>query len=294
MSVGKIINELVLAKLGLKLIRTSVSEKEASTGSEGNSFVAQARILELASLLRPYRALEREKIRVGGQNDGGYISLDDFEGICKAFSFGIGADVSWDLDMAQRGILIYQFDHTVLAPDSFHPNFRFQRKRIVPSSPGEDEETLLSLSKQYLNHTEYSILKIDVEHDEWAIFDAAADEALKPFAQIICEFHGFSSVVDDIWFKRALAVLHKLRRQFAVVHVHGNNAISWTNIGNVPFPELLEVTFANRSQYSFQPSEELFPTTLDSPNDPSNPDLFLGNFVFSPFQAFQSRARRED
>jgi hypothetical protein len=86
--------------------------------------------------------------------------------------------------------------------------------------------------------------------------------------------------MSDDWYRRALTVLKTLDENFAVVHVHANNALPWANIGNVPFPELLEVTYASRLPYSFKLAEELFPTSLDSPNLPEMPDLYLGRFVF--------------
>jgi hypothetical protein len=78
----------------------------------------------------------------------------------------------------------------------------------------------------------------------------------------------------------SLHVLEKLNRGFAVVHVHGNNTRPWDDLGGVPFPQLLEVTYASRKRYKFEPNHEVFPTWLDAPNDPNKPDMFLGRFVF--------------
>src|SRR5262249_34423180 len=157
--------------------------------------LAQERILKLANLLKPHRALGYSKVRLGGKNDGGYVCLNDFDNIELAFSFGIGNDASWDLDVANRGIPIHQYDHTVEPSQNLHANFHFQRKRIVPSSCGPDEESISSLWTRHLHNTQASaILKIDVENDEWDILFETPGHVLSSFSQVICEFHSFSSV----------------------------------------------------------------------------------------------------
>src|SRR5947208_2372208 len=63
-------------------------------------------------LLRPHAVVDFSKARFGSANDGGYVMVDDFHGIDKAFSFGIDRDAEWDLSVANRGLIVYQFDHT--------------------------------------------------------------------------------------------------------------------------------------------------------------------------------------
>ena len=77
-----------------------------------------------------------------------------------------------------------------------------------------------------------------------------------------------------------MAVLTKLRAVFEVIHVHGNNAWPFVNIGNVVLPTLIEITLANRSCYEFDETNEVFPTALDRPNLPNRPDMRLGCFKF--------------
>jgi hypothetical protein len=45
-------------------------------------------------------------------------------------------------------------------------------------------------------------------------------------------------------------------------------------------PSVFEVTYANRGMYSIVETDEIFPGPLDTPNDPSRPDMHLGNFRF--------------
>ena len=65
--------------------------------------------------------------------------LDDFAGITSAFSLGVGLDDSWDIEIANRNIPVYAFDHTVVASPDTHANLHFLRRKIVPR-PDEDGE----------------------------------------------------------------------------------------------------------------------------------------------------------
>jgi hypothetical protein len=85
----------------------------------------------------------------------------------------------------------------------------------------------------------------------------------------------------DIKWRRLFArVLKKLSDAYAVVHVHANNYAGFTNVANVIVPNVLEITFANRSIYSFSKTHEIFPGALDVPNDSNHPDIHLGTFRF--------------
>jgi hypothetical protein len=294
MTLAETINDRVLALFNLRLTRASVwrqqqeewkrrQEKQQCLDSLAASNASREKIVKLASFLTPHRAVGHSKVRLGGRNDGGYVCLSDFNGIEAGFSFGIAEDATWDNDLANRGIIVHQVDHTIDSPPIAHSNFRFQKKKLVSVNnqhPGE--ETIASLLSQHVKGTTASaILKMDIEHDEWQIFSKTLSCDLNKFSQIICEFHNFSAVIDEIWYEQALAVFKKLHEKFAVIHVHGNNFLPWTIIGGVPFPELLEVTFANRARYALKPSDEIFPTALDAPNVLGKADLFLGRFVFS-------------
>jgi hypothetical protein len=79
---------------------------------------------------------------------------------------------------------------------------------------------------------------------------------------------------------RAIAVMEKLGTSFEVVHVHGNNHSPLISVGNVPFPEVLEVTFASKERYTFEDCHETFPTSIDKPNWSQTADLYLGQFKF--------------
>jgi hypothetical protein len=242
-------------------------------GSAGDQLAART----LMSYLTPRRPIGIEKIRLGDAGDGGYVMLDDFADVTGAFSFGIDTNCSWDVQIADRGIDVYQYDHSVEGPPTAHPRFHFTRKMILGVASKEAES--LSSALEMIPPGRL-ILKIDIEGAEWDVFDAASAVELGRFSQIVCEFHNFHEVLDRSWRDRAQRVLAKLRAQFDVVHVHANNYGTCHVIAYVTIPEVLEVSFANRSIYSSVETDEIFPTALDQPNRPDRADIFLGTMRY--------------
>jgi hypothetical protein len=166
------------------------------------------------------------------------------------------------------------------APPVLRGDLIFERKRIAAQgAPGC--ETINDLAERHGRPRSASlILKIDIEHDEWPVFDATTESALSAFSQIVGEFHGFGSMIDSSWSDRARRVFEKLTGQFGVVHVHANNHCGLNSVANIPVPEVLEITFANRRRYKLANTDEIFPGPLDAPNYPYLPDIHLGKFVY--------------
>lgn len=244
---------------------------------------ADERLSYLGSLLCVKEVVGFEKRRIGGPADGGYVCIDDFTNIDAAISVGIGGDVSWDTEVANRGLPVFQYDHTVSDSPEHHPNFVFQKRRLaVTEGPGT--VTLDKLSPTERPVTDASIFgKIDIEGDEWQIFSSATAGNLQQFAQLVCEFHWFENILHDEFFRTAARALENLRAVFEPVHVHANNYSNLLVAGTVLFPNVLEVTFVNKSRYSCQPYAGRFPTNSDSANRPDRDDYHLGRFEFPCF-----------
>ena len=184
----------------------------------------QNEIKNTLRLLRPYAVEGFCKARFGSAHDGGYINLDDFRGVDTAFSFGVEQNVSWDVDVAKRGVTVYQFDHTVDAPVTDNPRLIFARKNISPEA-SPDSESLLSLVSRHDKRNAHPniLLKSDIECREWAVFDSTPPEVVSRFSQIVGEFHYFQGCSDVPWRQLFARVLKKSSNAYAVVHVHANN-----------------------------------------------------------------------
>jgi hypothetical protein len=177
---------------------------------------------------------------------------------------------------------VWQYDHTVAAGPVDHSLIKFNKLKIA-ARPEDGARTIGQILGEAGRPKQASvILKIDIEHDEWDVFDLCTEVELQAFSQILVEFHSFAQAADRLWLQRATRVLEKLDRVFAVAHVHANNWTGLSNVSNVYLPETLEVSYVNRARYQVTPSQETFPTAIDQPNNPLLPDLYLGTFVFQP------------
>jgi Methyltransferase FkbM domain len=240
----------------------------------------QPEITTILRLLEPKKATDYVKIRVGTHGDGGYVQLDDLEGISRAFSFGVADNDDWDLAIARRGIPVEQFDHSIKRAPSTHPLLHFHRKMISVNSAVETAAIPdLAVAHSKLTKPDL-ILKMDIENSEWDVLDHTPEAVLSKFAQIVCEFHNLSHLTNSLFRARARRVFEKLHKHFAPIHVHGNNCCGIISVCNISLPDLLEVTFANRARYSFVECNEIFPTSLDAPNCPHLAEIRLGAFRF--------------
>jgi hypothetical protein len=239
-------------------------------------------ICELLALLKPRDVSGHHKVRLGGDHDGGYVMVDDFETVETALSLGIGADASWDVALAERGIRVLQFDDTIEISPSAHQRCSFFRKRIVPSASDGSRSTTIAgaLDEHVPPYDDHLILKIDIEGGEWDVLDALADHVIDRFRQIVCEFHDFRRILEADWRDRALRVLTKLNNGHAVVHIHGNNYRPMVSIGGMLVPDVIELTFARSRNYAPTDGAADFPGPLDNPNDAGRLDYYLGSFDF--------------
>ena len=235
----------------------------------------------ILGLLRPEAVASHGKVRLGNPGDGGYVCIDDFAGIDTAFSFGINDDISWDLDAADRGLTIYQFDHTVADPAPHDPRMVFEAKRIDATS-GDDRQSLADLIRRHDKRDARPniILKMDIEGGEWPVLDATSADDLSRIAWMVCEFHYFQGLAQRHHRDIVDRCLRKLSAKFGLVHVHANVWGGITSLANVIFPDVIEVTLVNRELYRLSPTDETFPTAYDQSCDPAQPDLYIGTFRF--------------
>lgn len=239
----------------------------------------EANARSVAKLFEPKRAVGFDKVRIGRNFDGGYIHLDDFSEIGAALSFGVNDDPSWDLDIANRGIPVHQFDPTIEKAPAEHPLISFH-KVAVAAKDGPGAMCIDTIAQRCLGDSTRALLKMDIEGSEWAAFQACSPATLGRFSQVVCEFHFLERAADPHWADQFLRTMVRLVPLFQVVHVHGNNFQPLHRFGKVALPAVIEVTFANRKHYKFVETDEVFPTPLDQPNRIGVPDLELGTFKF--------------
>ncbi|MEE7459900.1 hypothetical protein MFUR16E_00340 [Methylobacterium fujisawaense] len=243
----------------------------------------QGRALRMLERLVPMDVVGLGKVRIGRDNDGGYVMIDDFGGIAAAYSLGISDDVSWDIQIAERGIGVFQYDHSINSLPEEHQNFKWSKIKI--GSRSDAEQGITSLPDQFIINDHRPdrdyILKVDIEGAEWDVFSSIDVDFLKTFRQIVCEFHQISDMAKVDKFEKMFGAICNLTTHHSVVHVHGNNYARWAVIGGVAVPDVLEITFFRNGDKELEPNYSAFPSQFDQPNSPQFADFILGSFRFS-------------
>lgn len=268
--------ERLVASSGFITHRTAATEGFVYDDSRP----VQQRIRPLLAALRPMRDRGAAKLRVGKDFDGGYVMLDDFAGVRAAYSIGICNDVSWDRCIADRGIDVYQYDHTIDRLPERHARFHWFRTGLA-AAPAADMETLPRLVAAN-GHDDGSdlLLKCDIEGSEWEVFGSIDPGFLRRFRQIVLEVHDLHRLVEPEFFAAVSRAVTALTTHHAVFHVHGNNYRPYSIVGGIPLPSVMELSFVRASGRDLVPETDPFPTPLDMPCHPDRADHALGTFAF--------------
>jgi len=216
-------------------------------------------------------------IRVGRNGDGGYVMLEPSQVCNCAISIGVGTELSWDVELADRGLFVYLYDDTISELPLEHSRFTFRRCGLRSSNAQSPRKLSLPeiLSSEGLDDQNDLVLKVDIEGDEWEVFRNASPTVLEHFSQIIVEFHGLADFSDHDEHLKRLYALRSIARTHQVVHVHPNNWGAYSVVGGIPVPDVLEITYASRRMYAFDSCKRTFPTSLDYPNNADRADLVL-------------------
>lgn len=258
------------------------------TGLCQSEFVIRGSSAESYYLLQHIRRLQRlfcvsaptagVFVRVGRPHDGGYLMLDDFAKHEVAYSFGISDDVSWDRDMAHRGLDVYMYDHTIAGLPEQDDRFHWQKIGLagVYDAAHPELETLEQILAENGHSTRRGmILKMDIEGAEWEVLRKCPSEIWGQFSQVVFEFHHLNDLSQE---DRIAEGLERLNQAQCLVHVHANNWESYVMAGGLVMPDALECTYLNREEYACRAAAAFFPTQIDQANNPWKPEIVLGKW----------------
>ena len=226
-------------------------------------------------IIKPKEVIGKEKVRIGGSNDGGYVLLNDFEKIKIAYSFGISDDISFDKELADKNIDVFMYDHTIEKLPFSNPKFHWKKIGLSASGRNYNKmKTLNNIIKENGHENEKNmILKIDIEGDEWKVLYNIKEEILTQFKYIIIEFHFI------IEFKAFFVkVFKKMNKTHQIFHLHCNNFGSLINFDNNYICSTLEASYIIKENNSFLKLSSFFPIkNIDFINDNNSEDY--NNFL---------------
>ncbi|WP_299350479.1 FkbM family methyltransferase [uncultured Shimia sp.] len=219
----------------------------------------------------------REMVRLGGNNDGGYLLPDDFKDVSACFSPGVATTIDFDLDMAARGIACFLIDGSVQGLPQDHPLLTFEQLNLGALS-GDGVTSLDDWVSCSAPSAGDLILQMDIEGAEFEVLNSVSDDVLRRFRTIVVEFHQFQHVFCLEWRAKVLPGLEKLVRHFAPVHLHPNNHAALLDQQGMRFPRVFEVTFYRRDRLPDQPQPVTLPHPLDQPNVTWLPEYAVPKF----------------
>ncbi len=240
---------------------------------------AQAQVLDLLKLIRPWTMRTHRKLRLGNGYDGGYVlpaTIDDCDAVV---SIGVGHDVSFDYVMAERGADILQYDHTVQGPPQQHARFRFHKLGWGIRTEGQFIAFDDIHAEVKALGARHPVLKFDIEGAEYDALAATQVEDLADYEIIACELHDFDRLGDPAFFAMVRASFEKLGANHVPIHLHANNYQSFVLVEGVPIPKVLELAYLRKDLDTFPSfSTDPIPGPLDRPNHPGLPDLCMNPF----------------
>jgi hypothetical protein len=231
------------------------------------------RVLALIEYLRPF-AFDGELGRFGRVGMGGYVLSNRLGGVRQALSLGISDDVSADLDLAARGLVVHGYDPTIDRFPSSDPSLTFFREGV--SAESSAQMVTLDQAVDRFQNDDDLVLLCDIESHEWGVFANASDSLLRRFQQVAIEFHDLNLIGDDAWWETAEQALTNLNRTHRVIHAHASNYFPTVACGGIRVPPYVEITYLRSDLVPAAAPAAFRLSPLDSPHDRGYPETDLG------------------
>ena len=237
-----------------------------------NQFLQRA--CTILELLSPQPTNLEKACRLGSNNDGGYIMIDDITAQDFLISMGVGDDINFERALSKKVMGTHLYDFSIEALPELIENSQFFPERI-----GSKDSTSLDTTVARAPKSADLLLKMDIEGSEWETLKNTESKTLTKFRQIVVEFHWLENIFNDQYYETALEVLQKLSKTHFVLNAHPNNNGDTIIVENLLFPGVIEISYLRRESY------QIYSGTLDSgdstcfdlnrPCNPNLPELYL-------------------
>lgn len=220
------------------------------------------------SLLSKLHPLSTDKglIRLGPNDDGGYLVPNDLVGIQACFSPGVSFVSGFEKDCAELGMQVFLADKSVDQPMDEHELFHFTKKFIGATS-NDDFMTLDNWVSSSLTDTNSDLLlQIDIEGFEYEVFLSTSDALMQRFRVIVIEFHLLDLLWSKPFFNMAKPAIEKLLQTHTCVHIHPNNGWGTLKKEGIDIPRVMEFTFLRNDRIEHSTYQTNFPNKLDYDN----------------------------
>lgn len=199
---------------------------------------------------------------------------DFFPEDAVVYSFGINNDVSWDFDVARKGIPVFMYDHTIDQLSEQHPSFHF----FLVGIEAKTTPNLMTLSDIILQNghdpCENMILKMDIEGAEYDIINTCDISVLNKSSQIVIAWLNILEPSNN----HVIQAMTKINSLFQCIHIHGQNVPS-ARLGHKVLPDFLEATYLRKKDFSFTEEKYTGPLEIDYPTVENSAEIYLGDYT---------------
>lgn len=195
------------------------------------------------------------KIRLGNNNDGGYIICDLSSNYDVFLSGGVGNDISFEEAFLQKytDVVCYAYDGT----QARLPKPKSDRLFYSNKNLGFTDTHLTSNLRYFFNKYTTIFMKMDIEGGENDLFKSFSDEDLLKIEQLVIEFHSAQQII----------IPSRLAKTHWLVHFHANNCCGTSTVNNIEVPNVFECTYIRKKVGErFDYNTDPIPSTLDQPN----------------------------
>lgn len=196
-----------------------------------------------------------------------------------AFSLGVSDYSPWDLQMANLGFKVIQYDASIAKGPYEHENITFHKKFIGPYNDVNTITLKQVLKDNQPDKNKHNILQCDIENCEWQMLENIDLNLLSEyFSQLIFEFHGCNPEEKD-GFELRKTQLARINEYFTPIHTHLNNHGKIFYSRGLFFSTTIEVSYIRKDlaqsyiKNSYRKEGNL--KCFDSPVFLSNPELPL-------------------
>lgn len=215
-----------------------------------------------------------DKLRIGSNNDGGYI-ICDIPNINYDLLLGCGIEQNLDFEnefLSKYSTLdnCFVFDGTINIIPECNSKIKWIKKNI--SSKNSENTTNLH---DYINKYNNIFVKMDIEGYEIEWLETLSLEQMNNISQLVIEFHYPYSV-------RESSIFNKLNKTHILLHLHANNYTGVKEYNNIILPEVFECTYLNKKYINntLELNNSHLPSLLDMPNNKESKDI---NLNYKPF-----------
>jgi len=210
--------------------------------------------------LLPYK-INYDLIRLGEDNDGGYLVPDDMKGIVKNYSAGVGNLSKFEKDLKERFLIdSNMLDYNDINKNILPSGSRFFKKKLGIVTNKEE----LNINDWLKNENGEVIFKMDIEGDEYLTLASLSEENLKKIRIFVIEIHDLRNLRNYSFFRIFEKIISKLHDKFYFCHLHINNVSKVKNIGGYNVPDMIEITLIRKDRVKNFTSEfAKLPNKLD-------------------------------